>query len=205
MSDIQLKDNLSKLRKEQNLTQKQLAELINYSDKVISKWERGESYPDLLALKQLSAFFKVSIDEVIGTSKLEGDPITQVTNKLDVIKTKQPSFIARVWILIPLVPLVISISFGPEVFGLSLFIYGLLLFLYPFTVANHTFETVYKGNTISLVNNVKSLELYINNELVDGVYSTFAFNPILIGKIDEKIIRVRVSGLILIRCSVFVS
>ena len=65
MNEIQLKNSIIKLRKERGLTQRQLAEHINYSDKVISKWECGESFPDIVALKQLSDFCNVSIDEIV--------------------------------------------------------------------------------------------------------------------------------------------
>ena len=45
--------NLTNFRKQANLTQVELAEKLNYSDKAVSKWERGESIPDLYALKTL--------------------------------------------------------------------------------------------------------------------------------------------------------
>ena len=54
--------NLIKLRKKNNLTQKELSIKLNYSDKVISKWERGESTPNVEALQALSKFYKISID-----------------------------------------------------------------------------------------------------------------------------------------------
>ncbi len=57
--------NLSQLRKEHQLTQIQLAELIHYSDKAISKWERGESLPDLVVLKQLADYYHVSLDALV--------------------------------------------------------------------------------------------------------------------------------------------
>ena len=53
--------NLIKLRKKNNLTQKELSIKLNYSDKVISKWERGESTPNVEALQALSKFYKISI------------------------------------------------------------------------------------------------------------------------------------------------
>ena len=50
--------NLVKYRKEANLIQSQLAEKINYTDKAISKWERGESLPDIYVLKMLADIYK---------------------------------------------------------------------------------------------------------------------------------------------------
>lgn len=66
MEEVKFKEivalNLIKYRKANNLTQLEVAEKLNYSDKAISKWERGESLPDLYTLSQLAALFGVSID-----------------------------------------------------------------------------------------------------------------------------------------------
>lgn len=54
--------NIVELRKERKMTQAELAEKLNYTDKAISKWERGESIPELTTLKQLGDMFGVTID-----------------------------------------------------------------------------------------------------------------------------------------------
>lgn len=59
--------NLSAFRKANHLTQAELAEKINYSDKVISKWERGESTPDVLILHQLAEIYGVTVDRFLMT------------------------------------------------------------------------------------------------------------------------------------------
>ncbi len=59
--------NLSACRKQHGLTQLQLAELLHYSDKAVSKWERGESMPDLAVMKQLADFYGMSIDSFLLT------------------------------------------------------------------------------------------------------------------------------------------
>ena len=51
--------NIARLRRERGLTQAELAERINYSDKAVSKWERAESTPDVLTL--------ITLAEVLGT------------------------------------------------------------------------------------------------------------------------------------------
>ena len=53
------------LRKEKKLTQKQLADIINVSDKAISKWERGAGCPDITLLTQLSKALNISIDRIL--------------------------------------------------------------------------------------------------------------------------------------------
>ncbi|MBR3267779.1 MAG: helix-turn-helix domain-containing protein [Oscillospiraceae bacterium] len=57
--------NLAELRKSQHLTQAQLAEKLHYSDKAISKWERGESLPDLGVMKQIADYYGISIDSLM--------------------------------------------------------------------------------------------------------------------------------------------
>lgn len=66
-----LATNLTKYRKNLGLTQMELAEKLNYSDKAVSKWERGESVPDLYILKQLADMFGVTIDTLISLPKQE--------------------------------------------------------------------------------------------------------------------------------------
>ena len=57
--------NLVHLRQEAGLTQLQLAELLNYSDKAVSKWERGESIPDLRVLIKLADLYHISLDDIV--------------------------------------------------------------------------------------------------------------------------------------------
>ncbi len=70
---MDIKENLAKnlmlYRKAKGLTQVELAEKLNYSDKAVSKWERGESVPDLTVLKQLADFYGVKIDTLIALPK----------------------------------------------------------------------------------------------------------------------------------------
>lgn len=54
--------NIISLRQMSGMTQSELAEKINYSDKAVSKWERGESLPDIVVLKNIALLFGVSLD-----------------------------------------------------------------------------------------------------------------------------------------------
>lgn len=58
-------NNITELRKESGLTQLELAEKLNYSDKAVSKWERAESLPDVSILKQIADMFDVTIDYLL--------------------------------------------------------------------------------------------------------------------------------------------
>ena len=57
--------NICELRLGRGMTQAGLAELLNYSDKAISKWERAESVPDVAVLKQIADLFSVSVDYLL--------------------------------------------------------------------------------------------------------------------------------------------
>ena len=58
--------NIAELRKSRGMTQQELAAQLNYTDKAISKWERGESIPDVLVLKQISDMFGVTVDYLLS-------------------------------------------------------------------------------------------------------------------------------------------
>jgi len=57
--------NMQELRKTAGLTQADLAQQLNYSDKAVSKWERGESMPDVAVLKQLADLYGVTVDYLL--------------------------------------------------------------------------------------------------------------------------------------------
>lgn len=59
--------NLRDLRTITGLTQGELAQRLNYSDKAVSKWERGESLPDVQVLKQLADMYGVSVDYLLAS------------------------------------------------------------------------------------------------------------------------------------------
>ena len=69
MDDEQVKarigSNIAFYRKQAGLTQAQLAERLNYSDKAVSKWERGESVPDVVTLVQLAEQFGVTVNDLL--------------------------------------------------------------------------------------------------------------------------------------------
>ncbi len=58
-------ENITVLRKSRLMTQGDLAEKLNYSDKAVSKWERGESVPDIAVLKAIADLFGVTVDYLL--------------------------------------------------------------------------------------------------------------------------------------------
>lgn len=62
---LQIGSNIAAHRKRLGLTQAGLAEKLNYSDKAVSKWERGESIPDVLTLMQLAEQFEIRVGDLL--------------------------------------------------------------------------------------------------------------------------------------------
>ena len=73
MTEEQLRNNIAKniseLRKASEITQAELAEKLNYSDKSISKWERGDGVPDVIVLQKIADLFGVTINDIVSDEK----------------------------------------------------------------------------------------------------------------------------------------
>lgn len=63
--------NITELRLLNNMTQLELAQKLNYSDKTISKWERGESSPEISVLVEIADIFGVTLDYMVRTENIE--------------------------------------------------------------------------------------------------------------------------------------
>ena len=68
---LQIGNNIAAFRKQCAMTQMELAEKLNYSDKAVSKWERGESVPDVMTLAQIAELFGVGLDVLVGNTPAE--------------------------------------------------------------------------------------------------------------------------------------
>ena len=71
--------NITALRQNHKMTQIELAEKLNYSDKAVSKWERGESVPDISVLKQIADLFGVTVDYLLQESH-EAEAVQQASD-----------------------------------------------------------------------------------------------------------------------------
>lgn len=58
--------NIKRLRTAKSITQEQLSVAMNVTCAAVSKWERGESFPDITLLQPLAYFFEVTLDELMG-------------------------------------------------------------------------------------------------------------------------------------------
>ena len=83
MKEINIAKIISGKRHERGITQDQLAAYIGVSKASVSKWETGQSYPDITFLPQLAAYFNVSIDDLIGyTPQLTKEDIKSLYHRL---------------------------------------------------------------------------------------------------------------------------
>ena len=67
---------VAQLRKEQNLTQKELADRLNVTDKAVSKWETGKGFPDVKLLEPLAQLLGVSLVELIQGERSQAESLT---------------------------------------------------------------------------------------------------------------------------------
>jgi transcriptional regulator with XRE-family HTH domain len=66
MSAIKIHEQIAFLRKRENMTQEELAQVLGVTNQTVSKWESGACCPDITLLPEIAAYFKVSVDELLG-------------------------------------------------------------------------------------------------------------------------------------------
>ena len=64
---------IAKCRKEQNLTQEELAEKLNITYKAVSKWECGKSLPDASIMLDLCSILKINVNDLLSGEKIDND------------------------------------------------------------------------------------------------------------------------------------
>ena len=140
MNDEKMKQriglNIASYRKRAGLTQVGLAEKLNYSDKAISKWERGESIPDVLTLVQLAEQFEISVNDLLSDPNAlpEGDScnleraMTKVSEKALKRKANKNVILALsstlVWFVALLIFVVMSSFEVTDPYSWLIFIYA---------------------------------------------------------------------------------
>lgn len=82
---------IAKLRSERGMTQKELSEALNVSDKAISRWETGKGYPDVSSLMALSEFFSVCVNELLSGKRIDIEKLSTTAdeNVLEVIRKNE--------------------------------------------------------------------------------------------------------------------
>ena len=100
--------NIFELRTANDLTQLELAEKLNYSDKAVSKWERADSIPDVSVLKNIADIFGVTVDYLL-TAEHTGDEAEPEAQRVH--RYSQKVHAAIIWLSILLVWFVATAAF----------------------------------------------------------------------------------------------
>lgn len=74
----QLSENIGKYRKLNGLSQSELGECIGYTNKSVSKWERGEGVPDVFTAFSISEVFGISLSELIGQTGKSKETVNKI-------------------------------------------------------------------------------------------------------------------------------
>lgn len=115
MDDIKqiIAKNIIELRRRDGITQAGLAERLNYTDKAVSKWERGASVPDITVLKTIADLFGVTVDYLI-TDEHSAPPARQ-TDEIGKRKVRNHGFITGMsiilaWLVAAIIFIIIDIA-----------------------------------------------------------------------------------------------
>lgn len=97
---INIAANLKRLRKQREITQDDLANFIGVSFQAVSKWERGDGYPDITILPVIANFFDVSLDELVGMNEIKNaarleDIFNRLKENASVGKTEENILLLR--------------------------------------------------------------------------------------------------------------
>lgn len=152
--NLELVEKLQKLRKDNNLSQEQLAEKIGVSRQAISKWERGEATPDSDNLICLAKIYNISLDELISSK--ENNNMNEESKKTKLMKIKDYVLVALFFIVT-----IIYLILG---FALSLWHPGWLLYFLPVIITS-----------ILDVIDKKSVSEFAFPLLVAGIYLVLGF------------------------------
>ena len=178
----QIGANIAAYRKQAGLTQAGLAEKLNYSDKAVSKWERGASLPDVLTLMQLANQFDITVNDLlVDPEALPGNPgtlekaMTQVSEKALKRKANKNVILALsstlVWFVALFAFVVLSSFDFLEKYSCLLFFYAFpanAIVLLSLRSAWHDFR--WNKALISAIVWGSLLSIYVTLNAVMGIY-----------------------------------
>ncbi len=116
--------NIAELRKAASMTQIELATRLNYSDKAVSKWERGESIPDVGVLKEIADLFEVKVDYLLVEDHSDAAPEELSPRKRRDHMIISLLSVSLVWLIATFLFVLLRIT-APEMHGIWLsFVYA---------------------------------------------------------------------------------
>ncbi len=128
MKDVRstVSQNITELRLLNNMTQLELAEKLNYSDKAISKWERGESLPDVAVLLSIADLFGVSLDRLVREENL-AEQVQKIKPEKTAYNRRAIGYVSEgaVWTIAFLAFTITSLVSSTATFSWLYFVYAL--------------------------------------------------------------------------------
>lgn len=164
MDQIKTGNFLVSLRKEKNITQQQLADILQVSVKAVSKWECGEGYPSIQSLKDLSDFYGVTVDEIINGERNKTEAKEPVNTSIQIKEKKPLNF-----------PILRSISLG--ITGLGIMLYFIIMYCCYSTAGS--LICILFTTLIGLVLSLMELKHYKDRK--NSIIALFNYEFIIIG------------------------
>lgn len=127
--------NIVRLRQASGMTQAELAAQLNYSDKAVSKWERGESLPDVAVLSKIADLFQVSLDWLVRGEVMSAEPAVKERSRINRVLVTIMS-VVLVWLVASLIFMVIHLITGGSVVNILVFVYAVPASLIVWLVFN---------------------------------------------------------------------
>ena len=141
---MNISKQLKNYRKEFNISQETLAEVIHVSRQTISNWENDKSYPDIQSLIMLSEYFKVSLDELV-----KGD-VVKMKNELKTDEMNKLSTLMIIGFILMIVTLPLGVKFTSY------------LFVVPLLICIGTMIIAFKLEKIKKENNLRTYKEILN-------------------------------------------
>ncbi|MBQ8696763.1 MAG: helix-turn-helix transcriptional regulator [Clostridia bacterium] len=141
-------ENIAYYRKEAGLTQSELSEKINYSDKSVSKWERGDGVPDIIVLAEMAELFGITVNDLVGTERKKNTRVKRTKNRTFV--TLLSSGIP--WLVAAVIFCVLKILLPECTFAHHFFVYAIAVSGIVATVLTSIwFSHVYQLISVSMI------------------------------------------------------
>ncbi|MBE6988360.1 MAG: helix-turn-helix transcriptional regulator [Ruminococcaceae bacterium] len=151
------------IRKENGMTQADLAEKIHVTDKAVSRWERGLGFPDINTIEPLAEALGITMHELMKQEKNEAETITKeeaneaVENAISMAEIQRKKLIKRVfrWVSVPVVIIVALMIFHMVITG---FMKRTDVFMLDYSVTEHTGVVTMHVGVASSIGYVRSME-----------------------------------------------
>lgn len=132
MNDVKsiVAKNITELRVMNNMTQAELGEKLNYSDKTVSKWERAESSPDISVLVDIAEIFGVTLDELVKQDNNRDVVVARKTAETK-YNRRAISYVAEsvAWVVAVCAFIITTLIMGKTTFQWLYFVYALPIVL----------------------------------------------------------------------------